>query len=140
MKTPQDKPLPDEELLQASILIVDDDTDVMHILKRMLNNAGFERITTTSNVQAAIEKATNGLFDLIISDWNMPGLSGLDFLHQVRKSHAIPFIMLTSNADKDKVMKAIGAGVTDYVVKGTASRVLVDKVKIILSDHQSKKA
>lgn len=114
-----------------SILLVEDDQDSLNMLKLRLQKAGFQKLIPTNEVPLALKKLSSGAVDLIVSDWNMPGLQGIDLLKQVRlhdPTHGIPFIMLTANADKNQVEEAIQSGVNDYHLKTSSIQGLIDKI------------
>lgn len=124
-----------KERSDYKILLVEDDPDSARMIKRMLSNAGFETVFSTDNVKAAIEKATHSDYDIILSDWNMPLVSGIEFLRELRKYEKcrdLPFIMLTSNKNKEDVVEAIKAGVTDYVSKDSVFKSLIPKLDSIV--------
>jgi CheY-like chemotaxis protein len=108
--------------LNLTVLVVDDMASIRKILIRCLNNIGFMKIVEAANGDEAINiiKAKNPVVGLIISDWNMPVCSGLEFLKRLRadpEMDKLPFIMVTSESDKSQVLDAIKAGVSGYVLK-----------------------
>jgi two-component system, chemotaxis family, chemotaxis protein CheY len=81
-----------------------------------------------------LKAAGEGSFDLIVSDWNMPNMTGLEFLKAVRADgclKGVPFIMMSSEADKEKIMEAVQAGVNQYIVKPFNAVQLEEKIKAI---------
>lgn len=114
------------------ILIAEDDYAIALALKTILTNNFDCELTMASNGQEALEKALQGNFDLILSDWNMPIRTGCQFLWDLKqneKTRDIPFLMLTARADKDSVVKAATAGVTDYVHKPFDRQLLIKKIE-----------
>jgi two-component system chemotaxis response regulator CheY len=108
--------------LKLNVLVVDDMASIRKILIRSLNNIGFQKILEAPNGEEAIKiiKANNPPVGLIISDWNMPVCTGLEFLKRVKADPTtckIPFIMVTSESDKAQVLEAIKAKVDGYVLK-----------------------
>ncbi len=104
----------------TSILIVDDYKTMLKIMSNLLKQLGFQDITEASNGEMALQKLHNRKYDLIISDWSMGPMSGLDLLKEVRStpelSH-IPFIMVTAESKTENVLAAKEAGVSTYIVK-----------------------
>ncbi len=108
--------------LNLNVLVVDDMASIRRILIRCLNNIGFMKIVEASNGEEAISliKSKNPEIGLIISDWNMPICTGIDFLRRVKadpEMSRIPFVMVTSEADKSQVLEAIKSGVNGYILK-----------------------
>lgn len=108
--------------LNINVLVVDDMSSIRKILIRCLNNIGFKNTIEASNGEEALEKirAKEPPIGLIISDWNMPILTGIDFLKKVKadpETKNLPFIMVTSESDKSQVLEAIRSGVNGYILK-----------------------
>lgn len=110
---------------ESNIIVVDDSSAVRSLVKEQLGGLGFKNIIEAENGKAALERMEaadkQGIgFDLVISDWNMPEMNGIDFLLSLKK-HAkfmtIPFLMITSESETENVIKAIVLGVTDFIVK-----------------------
>lgn len=120
-------------------LVVDDMPTIRDLVKNQLKNLGFKNITEASDGEAAFNlvsrAASSGApFDLIISDWNMPKMTGLEFLRQVRASenfNTVPFVLLTSESERDQVTEAILAGVSQYIVKPFAAKSFEEKLKSV---------
>ena len=119
------------------ILIVDDMPAMRVILKDMLQQLGFKRIAEAEDGELAwqlIQQAASHpqkAFGLVISDWNMPGLSGVELLRSVRSTTAtreLPFFMVTGVGDQTHLAEAVNAGVTDYVVKPFNLQQLGEKI------------
>ncbi len=110
---------------ETHILVVDDSVNIRQIICDNLRRLGFAKLETASDANEAFGKlVTHGKgptpFTLILSDLNMPGPSGLDFLKQVRESEKfkdIPFIMITTESEKQAVIRAAVSGVSGYIVK-----------------------
>lgn len=121
----------------SKILIVDDMPTIVDLLKIQLKALGFRFIYEANDGDEALQflsrhYAARGDIDLIISDWNMPKLSGLDFLKKVRATpewNKIPFILLTSEGERDQVTEAVLAGVTSYILKPFTTKLLENKLK-----------
>ena len=100
-------------------ILVEDDSKVMRkAIRRWLSTFGAYTITEASDGSQAIALFHPGEFDLVLTDWNMPGISGLDVVREIRsKDPKIPIIMFTSVAEEEHVIEAIQAGVSDYLLK-----------------------
>lgn len=110
---------------ETHILVVDDSVNIRQIICDNLRRLGFSKIETASDANEAFNKLNTQAkgptpFTLILSDLNMPGPSGLDFLKQVRENEKfkdIPFIMITTESEKQAVIQAAVSGVSAYIVK-----------------------
>ena len=105
---------------EVRVLIVDDLTSMRKVLRNLLASIGFDRVTEARDASDAVLKLQAEPFDLIISDWNMPTMTGQDLLEYVRgdeRFKEIPSVMLTSLADRDSVVAAQRSGVSDYLAK-----------------------
>ncbi len=118
------------------ILVVDDMSTMRKIIKNMLGQIGFKNITEADDgasawplIQAAI--AEGKPFEFILSDWNMPQMSGLDLLKNVRDTpglEKLPFLMITAEAEQGNVVIAVKAGVSNFIVKPFSAQVLKEKI------------
>lgn len=118
------------------ILIVDDFSTMRRIVKTALKQLGFENITEAEDGAIALEKLKNGNFKLIISDWNMPNMMGIDLLKAVRadeKLKPIPFLMVTAEAQKENILEAAKSGVSNYIIKPFTADSLQQKLEAIFS-------
>lgn len=101
-------------------LVVDDQMTMIRIIRGMLQQLGFSNVEHALDGNAGLEELGKGGFGLIISDWNMEGMNGIDFLRAVR-AHPdyknIPFIMVTAENKKENITEAVQAGVSNYIVK-----------------------
>lgn len=119
------------------ILVVDDFQTMRRIIINLLRQLGFKNVAEAPDGQRALEKVKGEKFDLIISDWNMPNMTGMDFLKAVRADEtlkAIPFIMVTAEGKKENVIAAVQAGVSNYVVKPFNAATLKEKMVKVLGD------
>lgn len=117
------------------ILIVDDFATMRRILKNILKQLGFNNITEADDGTTALEELAKNSFDLIISDWNMPKMTGIELLKKVRSDPAskdIPFLMVTAEAQKQNVIEAVQAGVSNYVVKPFTAESISEKLEKII--------
>ena len=122
---------------QMSILVVDDYSTMLRIIKNLLTQIGFNNIETASNGVEAYSKLQAGKYELIISDWNMDEMTGLELLKKVRASDefkAIPFIMVTAESEAKNVIAAKEAGVNNYIVKPFSADTLKTKMSVVLGE------
>lgn len=113
------------------ILIVDDFSTMRRIIKNVLNELGFQNTDEADDGASALPMIRSGRYDLIITDWNMPGMPGLELLKAIRSDPATattPVLMVTAEAKKDQIIKAAQAGVNGYIVKPFTPEVLRDKI------------
>ena len=123
------------DLFEIRILIVEDQPDARALLRGMLGEMGVTQIFESKDGREALTfmDAAFDFVDLIICDWNMPGMSGLDLLRQLRTVDPnLPFLMITSRGDLDSVMAAKSANVTGYIRKPFSLAQLDAKIRIIL--------
>lgn len=122
--------------LSMKILIVDDFATMRRIMKNILKQIGFTNIIEADDGTTALDELKKNSIDLIISDWNMPKMTGLDLLKTVRGSSEykdIPFLMVTAEAQKQNVIDAVQAGVSNYVVKPFTAEAISEKIEKIFS-------
>jgi len=113
------------------ILIVDDYSRMLRIIRGLLRQLGYEEVEEASDGASALAKLRQRPFRLVISDWNMEPMSGLELLRAVRADPALaalPFIMVTAEARAAKIAEAREAGVSDYIVKPFGAEVLSTKI------------
>ena len=102
------------------ILAVDDSATMRRIIKNQLKQAGYEEVDEAGNGREALTMLGQAHYDLLITDWNMPEMNGLDLVKEVRKidaSKAMPILMVTTVAGKEDIVTALKAGVNNYMVK-----------------------
>ena len=117
------------------ILIVDDMQTMRRILKSALVDIGFNDVTDTDGGETALLMLEQGDYDLLITDWNMPGMEGIDLLKAVRASDklkAMPVLMVTAEAKRDQIMEAAQAGVNGYIIKPFQPAMLKEKIGKVL--------
>jgi two-component system chemotaxis response regulator CheY len=117
-----------------SILVVDDYATMRRILRNLLQQLGFTNIEEAADGEQALGKLKDKDFDLIISDWNMEPMTGLDLLKTVRadaRFKAMPFIMVTAESKTENVVAAKQAGVSNYIVKPFNAEILKQKLASI---------
>ena len=113
------------------ILIVDDFSTMRRIVKNLLNDLGFFNTTEADDGNTALVELRKGPFDLVITDWNMPGMPGIDLLKAIRSDAAlskIPVLMVTAEAKREQIIEAAQAGVNGYVIKPFTAGTLSDKL------------
>lgn len=116
---------------KIKILVVDDFSTMRRIVKNILKQLGYENIEEAEDGAQAFNKLKNGNFGFVVSDWNMPNMDGLELLKKVRSDpdlKTLPFLMVTAEAEKDKVIEAIKAGVSNYIVKPFTAEILKEKI------------
>ena len=117
-------------------LVVDDSTTMRRIIINTLNKLGYTEIVEAGNGREGIEKVSEGPVDLIITDWNMPEMNGIEFVRSLRATEgtkALPVLMVTTNAAKDDIVEALRAGVTNYVVKPFTPDTIREKIDAVLA-------
>lgn len=120
--------------LSMKVLIVDDFATMRRIMKNILKQIGFTNIIEADDGTTALEELKKNKIDLIISDWNMPKMTGIELLKAVRSSGEykdIPFLMVTAEAQKQNVIEAVQAGVSNYVVKPFTADQISEKLEKI---------
>lgn len=121
------------------ILVVDDFSTMRRIVKNCLKQLGFDNITEAEDGAVALEKLKAGEFKFIVSDWNMPNMMGIDLLKAVRASESlkhIPFLMVTAEAQKENILEAAKAGVSNYIIKPFTADLLTEKMEAIFKNKQ----
>jgi two-component system chemotaxis response regulator CheY len=118
------------------VIVVDDSSVMRQIIKNNLKQLGFNlaNLLDAEDGEEALQRINADGVDLVISDWNMPKMTGIDFLKAIRSDGALkelPFLMVTSEADKEKIMEAVQAGVNQYIVKPFNASQLEEKIKEI---------
>ena len=118
------------------ILVVDDYQTMIRIVRNLLHQLGFDNVDDASDGAAALAKLRQGTFGLVISDWMMEPMSGLELLRQVRadpKLQALPFIMITAENRKERVAKAEQAGADGFIVKPFNAQALSDRIAAVMA-------
>jgi len=124
-----------KELLLNKILIVDDVLSMRSLTKAILREAGFAHVFDAPDGQEALKLMQKVRVNIIICDWNMPVMSGLEFFKAVQEDPKLagtPFIMLTSSSEGSKVKEALAAGITAYMIKPFKPADLVKKISGML--------
>jgi len=113
------------------ILIVDDFSTMRRIIKNLLHDLGYDNSHEADDGTTALPLLKNGSFDFLITDWNMPGMQGIDLLRAVRsdpKLKSLPVLLVTAEARRDQIVMAAEAGVNGYIVKPFTAQTLREKI------------
>jgi two-component system, chemotaxis family, chemotaxis protein CheY len=117
------------------VLIVDDYATMLRIIRNLLKQIGFNNVDEASDGAQALQKMKMKKYGLVISDWNMEPMTGIQLLREVRQDaelQAIPFIMITAESKTENVVEAKKAGVSNYIVKPFNSETLKGKITSVL--------
>jgi len=124
---------------KIKILVVDDFATMRKVVRNLLKQGGYEDIVEAEDGVMALKALKSQKIDFIVSDWNMPNMSGLELLKAVRADAELaktPFLMVTAEALQDNVVAAVKAGVSNYIVKPFTAEVLIEKIKKIIEGLQ----
>ena len=116
------------------ILIVDDFSTMRRLIKNLLRDLGFTNTVEADDGLTAIPILNSGSVDFLVTDWNMPGMTGIDLLRHVRadeKLRSLPVLMVTAEAKREQIIEAAQAGVNGYVVKPFTAVALKEKIEKI---------
>jgi two-component system chemotaxis response regulator CheY len=119
-------------------LVVDDFSTMRRIIKNLLNDLGYANVTEADDGQTAWPMLQQSSFDFLITDWNMPGMAGLDLLKAVRgdaRLAKMPVLMLTAESKREQIIEAAQAGVNGYVIKPFTAVTLKEKIDKILEQR-----
>jgi two-component system chemotaxis response regulator CheY len=119
-----------------NFLVVDDFSTMRRIIKNLLHDLGYANVTEADDGNTALPLLKQGNFDFLITDWNMPGMAGLDLLKNVRADSRLgkmPVLMLTAEAKREQIVEAVQAGVSGYVIKPFTAATLKEKIDKILA-------
>ena len=121
---------------KTPILVVDDYRTMVRIIRNLLAQLGFDDVDDAGDGSEALERMSSKRYGLVISDWNMEPMNGLDFLKAVRSGSTanthVPFIMVTAESKQSSVQAAKEAGVTNYIVKPFSADTLRSKLDSVL--------
>jgi two-component system chemotaxis response regulator CheY len=120
---------------EMKILVVDDFATMRKVVRNLLKQAGFDNIVEAEDGAVALRTMKTQKIDFIVSDWNMPNMTGLELLKAVRADPELattPFLMVTAEALQDNVVAAVKAGVSNYIVKPFTAEVLNEKITKIM--------
>ncbi len=116
------------------ILVVDDFSTMRRIIKNLLRDLGFTNTDEADDGNTALPMLKTGKYDFLVTDWNMPGMTGIELLKTVRDDDdlkSLPVLMVTAEAKRDQIVAAAQAGVNGYVVKPFTAAVLKEKIEKI---------
>lgn len=125
---------------RMKVLVVDDFATMRKIVRNILKQIGFEDITEAEDGSVALRLIKSEQVGLVVTDWNMPNMSGLDLLREIRQNPQtahLPVLMVTAEGLKENVMDAVKAGVNNYVVKPFTAEVLQEKIETIFKKQAS---
>lgn len=118
-----------------NILIVDDYKTMLRIIRNLLKQLGFDNVDEAMDGGEALQKIEQKQYGLVISDWNMEPMTGIDLLKNVRsKGNKIPFIMITAESKTENVLAAREAGVNNYIVKPFNADTLKTKIASVIGE------
>ena len=123
--------------MNMRVLVVDDYKTMVRIIRNLLKQLNFNNVDEASDGSAALRKLREGNFGLVVSDWNMEPMTGLQLLKEVRADNAlkdIPFIMVTAESKTENVIAAKQAGVSNYIVKPFNAATLKSKLTSVLGE------
>ncbi len=113
------------------ILIVDDFSTMRRIIKNLLRDLGFNNTSEADDGNTALPMLQNGSFDFLVTDWNMPGMTGIDLLRAVRADEKLahmPVLMVTAEQKREQIIEAAKAGVNGYIIKPFTAQTLKEKL------------
>ena len=116
------------------VLIVDDASSMRRIIRGLLKELGFKHMREAENGQLAMDELKNKKADFVVSDWNMPVMTGIDLLRAIRADEVlktIPVLMVTAEAKQENILEAVQAGVSNYIVKPFNAATLQEKLNKI---------
>jgi two-component system chemotaxis response regulator CheY len=122
-----------------NVMIVDDYKTMLRVIRNLLTQIGFKNVDEASDGLQALDLIKRKQYGLVISDWNMEPMSGLDLLKEVRAANEdhiknVPFIMITAESKMENVVVAKQSGVSNYIVKPFSAEVLKSKITSVLGD------
>ncbi len=116
------------------ILIVDDFSTMRRIIKNLLRDLGFNNTDEADDGNTGLPKLQSGNYDFLVTDWNMPGMTGIELLRAVRADErlkSLPVLMVTAEAKKEQIVMAAQEGVNGYIVKPFTAQTLKEKIEKI---------
>lgn len=127
------------EIEDTKFLVVDDFSTMRRIVRNLLKELGFVKVSEAEDGVEALKKLRSEPFDFVVSDWNMPNMTGIDLLREIRadeKLKHLPVLMVTAEAKKENIIAAAQAGASGYVVKPFTAATLDEKLKKIFQKMQ----
>ena len=120
------------------ILVVDDFSTMRRIVKNLLNELGYSDISEADDGKTALPMLQAGNFDFVVTDWNMPGMPGIELLKAIRADERLkgmPVLMVTAEAQREQIIEAAKAGVSGYIVKPFTGQTLKEKLDKIFERY-----
>ena len=117
------------------ILVVDDFATMRKVIKNLLRQIGYQNVTEAEDGVVALKELRSQKIDFVISDWNMPNMTGIELLRAVRADSelsSLPFLMVTAESLKENVVEAVKAGFSNYIVKPFTAEILNEKIEKII--------
>lgn len=117
--------------LSMKVLVVDDMVTMRRIVKNILKQLGFGNVDEAENGQEALQKLRADTFGFVVSDWNMPIMTGIEMLRAIRadeKLKTIPVLMVTAEAQQNNLIEAVQAGLSNYIVKPFTAETMQEKI------------
>ena len=127
--------MPDKNL---KFLVVDDFSTMRRIVRNLLKELGFTNVDEAEDGVVALQKLKNSHFQFVITDWNMPNMTGIDLLKNIRADaelKALPVLMITAEAKKENIIEAAQSGASGYIVKPFTAAVLEEKLNKIFEKY-----
>lgn len=127
--------MPDKNM---KFLVVDDFSTMRRIVRNLLKELGFTNVDEAEDGVIALQKLKNGRFEFVITDWNMPNMTGIDLLKNIRADadlKALPVLMITAEAKKENIIEAAQSGASGYIVKPFTAAVLEEKLNKIFEKY-----
>lgn len=124
---------------ELKFLVVDDFSTMRRIVRNLLKEVGITNVDEAEDGQIALQKLRAGGFDFVVSDWNMPNMTGIQLLREIRADAALkhlPVLMVTAEAKKENIVEAAQAGASGYVVKPFTAATLDEKLQKIFQQMQ----
>jgi len=120
------------------ILVADDSALMRHVLVKILNGAGVESVVQATNGNEAVQKVEEEAPNLVLMDWVMPNMTGIDAVKKIRASgNKVPIIMCTTEGEQNRIVDAIKAGANNFVVKPFDPKIIITKIKETLAKVSS---
>ena len=119
------------------ILVVDDFSTMRRIVRNLLKELGFSNVDGAEDGQVALHKLKNGSFEFVVTDWNMPNMTGIELLRAIRADAQLkhlPVMMVTAEAKKENIIEAATAGANGYIVKPFTAATLDEKLKKVFAN------
>lgn len=126
----------DSKYQGLKILVVDDFSTMRRVIRKLLNNIGFSHIDEASDGRKALSMLQNGYYDIVLTDWNMPEMTGIDLVRSIREDSRLrnlPVVMVTAESKREQIIQAAQTGINGYIVKPFTAETLYDKISKVLA-------